>query len=176
MESVALTYAKALFLLSLDDNKSEEILQQTKELSSIISSNRDFIRLFDSKVISKEDKKDIIVQIFNKDFDKSLINFMKLLVDKSRIQYLGKICQEYNKLYLEHNKIKEAKIYSASKLSDAKVEELKKALEEKYNSEFIVENFIDESLLAGIKIIIGDLVIDGSVNNRLEKMKASIAI
>lgn len=176
MESVSLTYAQALLLLSLEDDNSKEVLDQTEEISKIIASNKDFIRMFDSKVITKENKKEIISNIFEKQFNHDLVNFMKLLVDKSRIQYLKRICDEYKKLYLEHYQIKEAKIYSANKLSQANIDEIKESLEKKYNSTFIVDTFIDKDLIAGVKIVIGDLVIDGTIKNKFKKMKASIAV
>lgn len=176
MESVALTYAKALFSLSIEEGNSNEILDETKFIYDVITSNKELIKILDSKSIEKEDKKEIIVKIFGQEVNKVVLNFMKLLIDKSRIHNLDQICLEYRKAYLEYNNIKEAKIYSATKLSDLKMEELKLGLQQKYNSDFIVENIIDEKLVAGVKVVIGDLVLDGSVSNKLERMKSSITI
>ena len=49
-----------------------------------------------------------------------------------------------------------------------------KFLENKYNKKFIINTHIDENLIAGVKVVIGDLVIDGSVSNKLERLKSSI--
>ena len=124
--------------------------------------------------ISKNEKKNIIINLFEDSVDGILLNFLKLLVDKSRINHLKEICKEYKKQYYFHYNIKEAKVYSSSKLSDEKIEELKKTLEEKYNNKFIINTYIDESLIAGLKVIVGDLVIDGSISNKLNRMKESI--
>ncbi|MDF9867697.1 F-type H+-transporting ATPase subunit delta [Bacilli bacterium PM5-3] len=176
MESVALTYAKALFSLALEENNSDVILDQIKEVKDIALENDDLLKILDSKSIDKETKKQILVKIFDGRIDKSLLNFMKLLVDKSRIHNLISICTEYRKIYLEHNGIKEAKVYSAHELTSTKLNEVKEALEVKYQTKFVVENFIDEKLVAGIKVVIGDLVIDGSISNKLDRMKSSISI
>lgn len=176
MESVALTYSKALFSLSMEEGISEEILNETKFVYDVITSNKELLKILDSKSIEKEDKKEIIVKIFGQEVNKNLLNFMKLLIDKSRIHNLDQICLEYRKIYLEYNNIKEAKIYSATKLSTEKMDELKEGLENKYDSKFIVENIIDEKLVAGVKVVIGDLVLDGSVSNKLARMKSSITI
>lgn len=174
MESIALTYAKALFNLSLDENNSELMLAEVTDIYDITKENDSFIKLLDSRSISKQEKKDIVTNIFEGRINRSLYNFIRLLIDKSRIHSLSTICVEFKKVYLEHFKIKEAKIYSATALSAEKIEEIKSTLETKYNSKFIVENFIKEELIAGLKIVIGDLVIDGSVENKLSRLQSSI--
>lgn len=174
MESVALTYAKALFNLSLEEDNSELMLAEVNSVYDITKDNDSFIKLLDSRSISKEEKKTIVTNIFEDRVNRSLYNFIRLLIDKSRIHNLSRICVEYKKVYLDYYEIKEAKIYSATKLSTEKMAEFKASLERKYDSKFIVENFVKEELIAGIKIVIGDLVIDGSVDNKLAKLKESI--
>ena len=176
MESVAQTYAKALFSLSIEKKTSEELLNEVKDISSLVESNGDLIKILDSKSIDKEKKKEIVDTIFSGKIDNDLQNFLKLLIDKSRINYLEQICLEYKKIYLDYHKIKEAKVYSVTKLSQEKLNEIKEGLELKYNSKFTVENFIDEKLVAGVKVIINDLVLDGSVSNKLDRMKSSIVL
>lgn len=176
MESVAQTYAKALFMLSIDEKTSEELFDEVKQLSLLIGSNEELIKILDSKSIDKEKKKEIIDNIFSGKIDKNLLNFLKLLIDKSRIHHLDQMCLEYKKIYLDYNKIKEAKVFSVTRLSQEKLNEIKEGLEMRYESKFIVENFIDEQLVAGIKVVINDLVLDGSVSNKLDRMKSSIVL
>lgn len=174
MELVAQTYANALFSLALDENNDEEILVQLNDIFSVIERDDSLIKLMINRNITKNEKKNIIISLFEGKVNKILLNFLKLLVDKSRINQLKEICKEYKKQYYFHYKIKEAKVYSSSELSDEKIEELKKSLEEKYNSKFIINTFVDENLIAGLKVVIGDLVIDGSISNKLNRMKESI--
>jgi len=176
MESVALTYAKALFSLSLEENNSDVILKEIKEINTIILQNKELIKILESKSIDKENKKEILEKIFKGKINNDLLNFLKLLIDKSRFHNIIRICDEYKKMYLEYNGIKEAKVYSASKLTEKKLDEIKVSLENKYSSKFVVENFIDEKLVAGVKVVIGDLVLDGSISNKLDRMKSSISI
>lgn len=174
MELVAQTYANALLSLAIDDKNDERIMDQLNDIYGVIDKDNSLIKLMENRNISKNEKRDIIITLFDKKVEKTLLNFMKLLVDKSRINELKEICVEYRKQYYEHYGIKEAKVYSATKLSNETINELKVSLEEKYNKKFIVNTFIDENLIAGLKVVIGDLVIDGSISNKLDRLKDSI--
>ena len=176
MEAVAITYAKALFSLSQEEKNSEAILEQMRDIQNIVLTNKELMKILDSKSVDKETRKELVDKIFRGKIELSLLNFIKLLIDKSRVHNLVQICDEYRKIYFEFNNIKEAKVYSASKLNDVKLNEIKEGLEKKYNSNFVVENLVDEKLVAGVKVVIGDLVLDGSVTNKLERMKSSITI
>lgn len=176
MESIALVYAKALFSLSLEENEDKRIFEELSEIYSIIEHDDSLIKLLDNKVISKDEKKKTLGLIFEDKLEKNLFNFLKLLIDKSRFNSLKKICLEYKKLYFEHYNIKEAKVYSATQLSDAKLNDLKTTLEQKYNCDFVMQTFIDKDLVAGLKVVIGDTVIDGTINNRLAKLKQNIIL
>lgn len=174
MELVAQTYANALLSLAVDEKKDEIIMEQLNDIYYVLDKDNSLIKLMNNKNISKNEKRDIIVNLFENKVEKTLLNFMKLLVDKSRINQLDEICVEYRKQYYSHYGIKEAEVYSATELSNERINELKLSLENKYNKKFIINTHIDENLIAGVKVVIGDLVIDGSVSNKLERLKSSI--
>lgn len=174
MDSASNAYAKALLMIGLENDKAQLYLQQTKSLSSIFTNDKKLQIFLSSVVISKDEKKALIEKVMKDYFDQDLLNFLKLLIDKSRINFLPEICHEYKNLYYEHYDIKEAIIYSSQPLKEEKISEIKKGLEDKYHQDFVVENVIDSSLIAGVKVVIGDTVIDGSVKNKFARLKANI--
>jgi len=174
MEGISVAYANALFDLSLEEKDDKKVLTQLLGMKESLSENKEFLRILDSKNISKDDKKDMLVSIFSKSVDKNVLNFLKLLVDKSRIKYLIGIIDAYKSAYYNHYGIKELIIYSTHALSDKEIKELKQALEDKYQEKYEAVNLIDESLIAGIKVQINDLVLDGSVSNKLDRLKSTI--
>lgn len=176
MESVAQTYASALFSLAIDENKDEKILNELEGIFLLVDKDNSLVNLMANRNISKQEKKEIIIRLFEGKVDLTLLNFLKLLVDKSRIRNIKDICKEFKLQYYSHYGIKEAKVYSATPLSDENIAELKTSLEKKYNSKFIINSYLDETLIAGLKVVIGDLVIDGSIANKLDRMKESIMI
>lgn len=174
MDTVSIAYANALFDLSLEEKNENAVLEQMDMINTAVTGNEELVKILASKNLSKDEKKDILVKVFADNVDKDVMNFLKLLVDKSRINHVKDIAKAYKNAYLEHFEIKEAIIYSTTLLDESKVEEIKDALEQKYNQKYIAINKIDESLVAGIKVVINDLVIDGSVKNKLDRMKATI--
>ncbi|MDR3214976.1 MAG: ATP synthase F1 subunit delta [Bacilli bacterium] len=175
MNAVATSYAKALFSLALENKKDHEIFEETKIIAECIIKNEGIIKIFSNKEISINQKKEIVTEIFGDKLNKETYNFLKLLVDKRRMNYVVDMCYEFQKMYYEYHNIKEAKVYSTHQITTKQLDDIKIVLENKYQSKFVVENFIDESLIGGIKIVINDLVIDGSIINKLSRLKSSIA-
>jgi F-type H+-transporting ATPase subunit delta len=176
MEAIATTYAKALFSLALQEENDQEVLNQINDIKDVFDQNDGLIKILDSKNLNKDDKKDLINKLFENSLNKNVFNFLKLLIDKNRINKIKEICLEYKKVYLEHYHILEARVYSVNLLDEKKLNDIKAILEERYQSSFIIENCQDANLIAGIKIYINDIVIDGSLDNRLKKLKESIMI
>ena len=85
MELVAQTYANALLSLAIDDKNDEKIMDQLNDIYGVIDKDNSLIKLMENRNISKNEKRDIIITLFDKKVEKTLLNFMKLLVDKSRI-------------------------------------------------------------------------------------------
>lgn len=176
MDSASNAYAKALLMIGLESDKAELFLEQTKDLANIFTNDKKLQVFLNSVVISKDEKKALIENTLKAYIDQDLLNFLKLLVDKSRINNLNEICNDYKVLYYEHYNVKEAIIYSSTPLSEEKIAGIKEGLESKYHQDFVVENKIDTNLIAGVKVVIGDIVIDGSLKNKFARLKANVTI
>lgn len=176
MSNVASVYAKALFDLAKENNDLENTYQQVQIVKEIINVDLNLLSVLKSIHVEKSEKKEIVNNIFKKYLNNDMNNFLKLLIDKNRIGYILDICKEYKKIYLESINTKEAIIYSTIDLSENQIQEIKLELEKQYDCLFIIENKIDSNLIAGIKITIGDYVIDGSLNNKLKSLKEQILL
>jgi len=99
------------------------------------------------------------------------ISFISLLIDKNRISYLDGISKEYSKLTQIMNNELFIKIISASELDEAEINGISDKYKKVYNASTVkYELSIDESLLGGVKVIVGNKVYDGSVKTRLRNM------
>jgi F-type H+-transporting ATPase subunit delta len=174
MESVANAYASALFSLSLETDKTDKTLKEINQVKDILINNNELFDILKSRSLTKDEKKELIDNIFSKLLDKNVLNFIKLLIDKSRISYLLDITKEYRQIYLDHFQIKELIVYSSKALTKTDLKKIKDHLESQNNEKYDVYNKIDESLIGGIKVQINDLVLDGSIKNKLDRMKQSI--
>ena len=167
-------YAGALFSLAEDDGMVAERKEVVTDLIRILDETPELNTFFNAVKISREEKKAFIDQIFGEVYDKDMINFLKVLIDKGRIQQLKEILKEFIVKANEALGIKEAVVWSARKLSEEDLAKLKGALEKKYDCQVILSNKIDKSVIAGIKVVVGNSVTDVTVKDRLEKMKGML--
>ena len=101
-------------------------------------------------------------------------NFIRVLVDNERLQVLPEIRDLFVELKNEHEGVKEAEIASAFPLDDATLANLKADLETRFKTRLNVRVSLDPELIGGVRIAIGDEVIDASVRGKLANMAAAL--
>ena len=173
MDSLYSRYAGALLSIAMEENKLDDYRQKIKVYKKLIHENEDIIHLLSSYFIEKEDKEKIIDEIF-KDEDLNIVNFIKVVVSNKRANVLEKIMDEFILEVNEKLNIKDGIVYSVNELDKSQMDALKKNLSIRLNSEVELTNIIDKRLIGGVKIIVEDKIFDGSVKNKLEKLKESL--
>lgn len=101
-------------------------------------------------------------------------NFVRVLVDNERLQVLPEIRDLFVALKNEHEGVLEADIASAFPLDDATLTSLKSDLEARFKAKLNVQVHIDPALIGGVRIAVGDEVIDASVRGKLANMAAAL--
>ncbi len=101
-------------------------------------------------------------------------NYVRVLVDNERLQVLPEIRDLFVALKNEHEGIKEAKITSAFPMVDATLKALVADLETRFKAKLNVTVSVDPELIGGVKIAVGDEVIDASVRGKLANMAAAL--
>ncbi len=170
-DAIAKAYADALFEIAVDENKCDEYRKIVHCLKDTL--NDDFVRVLTHPKISKQEKKQSIEEVYGQ-FGAVVVNFLKVLIDKNRFQYVHMICDEFDANYVEHFKIIQASVTSARELSSDEKQRLNEKLEKKFSQSVECTYAVDEKLLAGIKVQVKDIVYDNTAINRLTKMKDSI--
>jgi F-type H+-transporting ATPase subunit delta len=168
-------YAEALFQVGEESNSTEKLYDELKAVVDIIKENNEFANILKSPIISKEDKKTLITNIFENKIDKEMINFMKILADKDRLSFLAGIQEAYKALLNNKNNILEGVAITAVPMGESEVNALQAKLSAKYNKTVILKNEVDESILGGVLVRLGNEEIDGTVKNRLDKMKEQLS-
>lgn len=164
-------YAEALFEVAIEMNKLDEFKVEFSQINEIFKSEHKLKVIFEHPKLSKNEKKDIINELFEKNVSKEVLNFMYIIIDKNRERYLDDINDEYVKLYNKEKGIVEAKAITAVKMSEEEMTKLQENLSKKIGSKVILENVIDESIVGGVLVRIGDRVIDASVKGKLDEIK-----
>lgn len=167
-------YAQALFELALEEKKVKDAKEETESLLGIFRENPDLPDFFRAVKITSEEKKQMIEQVFSEAYDRNLINFIKLLIDKGRIGHLEEILKVFVQKANEELGITEATVWSARKLPETDLKRIREALEKKTGKQIVLRNEIDEQLIAGIKVVVGNNVTDVTMKRRIDGMKEAL--
>ena len=172
---VASRYAEALFQVGEETDSTDKLYGELKAVVDIVKENKDFSNILRSPLVSKEEKKDLITKVFDGKLSQNMINFLKILADKDRLALLADIEKDFKVILNEKNNILEGIVITAVPMKEEEVKELQTKLSAKYNKTVVLENEVDKSVLGGVLVRLGNEEIDGTVKNRLDKMKEQLS-
>lgn len=107
--------------------------------------------------------------------DATFADFLGLLFENRRLPLLPEIAGLYDELRFEAERVVKARVTSAAALPEAELATIKAALRRRFGREVEVDTAVDESLIGGAVIDAGDVVIDGSLRGKLERLQAALA-
>jgi len=116
----------------------------------------------------------IFLSALSQKISQEMQNFIFFLIDKNRQDSLKEILEAYSNLYREFKNQRYAKVYTAVKPSEDEKKDLKRILDTKFNTDTVIENIVDKTILGGMIIRIGFEVIDSSLISELSKIKTSV--
>lgn len=175
IDETAAVYAKAMFDVSEEMGRTNEVLKQFSEIVETIEKNRELSGVMYTPFIKDVDKKEIIEKIFSETSDRYLLNFIKLLIDKKKTRSLRDIYNRFAKMVDEKNIIEKGVVISAVKLTDEEVRNLEEKLSKKFSRKVELENKVDESIIGGIFVKVGNREIDGTVKGRMKGLKKELS-
>ena len=175
MSRAAIRYAKALLSLAKDHNIAEAVNKDMELISKTISESHELELLLKNAIVKSEDKKSILFKVFsglNAD-SKSLIN---LLIENKRINILDEVASKYNGLYDDYIGKEVATVITAVPMtSDMEIKVLAKVKELTPKS-VELHNVVDESILGGFILRIGDRQYNASISNKLNTLKREFSL
>jgi len=101
-------------------------------------------------------------------------NFVRVLAENGRLELLPQIREQFEALKNQREGVVEAEVHSAFELSEAQVSELQQRLEKKTGRKVRTKIVVDKGLIGGVKIVIGDKVIDGSARAQLAALETAL--
>lgn len=171
---LAKKYSKAIFEIAQDEHKLEEYGKELSDVSSVVFAQPDLRGFVTNPQIQPKAKKEIFTKLFAGELSPDVFNFMMLLIDKRRIALLEAIEADYERLSNKARGIVIADVITARPMSEAQSDKLKAKLETVTGKSVRVRPHIDESILGGVIVKIGDKRIDGSVTGRMQTLKAEL--
>ena len=169
-EAIAKRYASAIY----DIAESSEKIGEIREALNILAENYNEDEEFKVFLLDPSIKYDEKVKYLHKSFDfisEDAFKIINYLVKKGRVSLAEKIRDSYLKIYYEKNNKILVNATFTKELSDNQREALMKKLEEKYKKKIVLNLSVDEELIGGGIIKIGNKVIDGSIKSQIENIK-----
>ena len=174
MSLIGRKYAQALFTVAIEKNQVEEIFSDFTMVIDLLRSEKDLMNLMLTPSLNSEEKKGILSRVFKSISNKYVKNYLMILVDKSRFENIMEIYGAFRAMTNEHNNLVEAHVLTVVPLDEETRASLENKLAKRFNKKVVLENIIDESLLGGAVVYVGDQVIDGSIKNQLSQMKTQM--
>lgn len=173
-EEIAARYGAALFGFAQDQNTLDDIYQEMMSLKKAIAQNPQLLALL-SDPITRSSEKRAVLEAVSEPFSTEVKEFLSLLLEYNRFTEIEPIIERFGNLYDHFKGIGRGNAITAVKLDQAQLEKLEQAYANKYHLNALrLENEVDKSILGGVILQVEDRVIDGSVRNRLNKIRVQL--
>lgn len=166
----AIRYAKAILDLANDQKSAKVVNADMKSIVNAVAGSKDLKDMLLSAAVPSSIKKSALLAIFT-DLNKLSVNLIDTLIQNKRINILGEVAQKYNELFDESQGKQVAKVTSAIALSDDLKAKVLAKVKELTGKDAEILNVIDESILGGFILRVGDIQYDASIANKLNKLK-----
>ena len=141
----------SLFEVARENNSLEQVSYELNEVAKVVNENPDFVTLMNNPNIEKIKKINLIDASFT-GVNKYVVNVVKILAGNLQISLINFVLEQFTELFNKHSNSVVVKVESASPLTDVQLENLKEKLKNELQLEKVeLNNFVDESLLGGLK-------------------------
>lgn len=167
-------YAKAFFTLAKEKGLTLELRKDAGLISSVCESSSDFKLLLESPVIKTSQKSEAIRRIFEGKIHPLSINFLLLIAENKRENYIPGIFRYLEDLYRREEGIKSAVLTSAQPLNESLVAQIKEILEKEFKSKVELSQKVDQKLIGGFVLRVEDKQYDASLSTQLKKIREQL--
>ena len=174
MEEIARVYATALFQAAKDRGKLDVIREQLAQFVDALHENREVQLFLFSPYFSSAEKIEGVKKAVT-DAEPEFINFLALLLEKGRMPVIFRIQRQFNALWDRENKRLGVTVTSAVELDPEVTQRIGKEIEEQTGNTVELNSRVDPDILGGLVLQVGNMVLDTSIRNRLEKLRKSVA-
>ena len=169
----AARYAKALLSLAKDKNFTREVNEDMTLIRETIEKSSDLQAFLKSPVVKNSMKKNALLEIF-KSVNGVTAGLFEVLIENNRLDIISLVASNYNRLFDEMNGIQVAKVTTAIPLTSALEAKIQQKVKELTGHEAKIENIIDEGIIGGFILRVGDIQYNGSVSAQLSNLKREL--
>lgn len=174
MEEIARVYADALFRAATEEDKLDVIHEQLNQFTEALKESKDLQLFLFSPYFSSTEKREGLRKTLE-GADDELLNFLELLAEKHRMPVIFRIQRTFEQMWAKENKRLEVTVTSAVDLDPEISERIGAEIEQQTGQSVQLSSRVDDYILGGLVVQVGNMVLDASVRNRLEKLRKSVA-
>lgn len=171
---IADRYALALFQIAKEQGNVQDLAEEMRVVKKVVTENPTFITLLATPNLSREQKKNILQDVFSK-VSPVVSQTLSLMLDRHREAEMADVAQAFINLANEESGIAEAQVYSARPLTAEEANAISASFAAKVGKRSLnIENIVDSDLLGGLKIRIGNRIYDGSLRGKLDRLERTL--
>jgi ATP synthase F1 delta subunit len=174
MPEAAHVYAEALFEAGKDKGRLDQLHEQLAQFTDAVDRNRELQVFLFSPYLSSADKVEGLRRAIS-GAEPELINFLDLLVEKHRMPEIFRIRRELDELWKKENRRLDVTVVSAVELDQAVVDKIGQEVERQTGEAVELSSRVDDGILGGIVLQVGNMVLDASIRSRLDKLRKTVA-
>ena len=166
------SYSQALYELVEEEASIDQVEKEVSSILKLISESPEFISLIKDPRNTQYEQLNAMTAISeNYKLNNILTKFLKFLISKRRLFYLERILIDFLSICSLKRGEVIAKLTAAKKLSDSELDNIKKSLKENFGSNLKLNFKHDSSLLGGLVLQVGSIMIDTSIKNKLQQIE-----
>lgn len=174
-EVMARRYARALYELGREEGLEHQFLADLEHIASLVGESGEFNAIMVSPLYDITLKKRILSDVVSQvGVSKYMVNFLSILLDKDRFQYVEDILKAYQDILDEVSGKVKAQVISATALTPGQKQSISEVFSKLMDRKVDVDIAVDSSLIGGLVVDIEGMVYDGSIRTQLTKIKQSL--
>jgi len=173
LATIARPYAEALFK-AVGANDAATVAGQVAALAQV-AGNEQVRQFADNPKVSAEQADELITTAVKGSLGDAVKNLLRTVIDNGRLAALPDIAAQFHALVNARTGVSDATVYSAYPIEPAQLAEVVASLEKRFARKLNASVVVDSGLIGGIRVVVGDEVLDTSVAARLEQMKVALS-
>jgi F-type H+-transporting ATPase subunit delta len=163
-------YAEAAFELAAAGDAYDKWAEELELAASLLGDER-VSGVLDNPSIPLTERESLVSKLLDRRVAKPVVNLVRLLAQRGRTELLPAISREFHRLLNEKRGVVEAVVTSAKPLGPDDQEAVRKQVEKMTGAKVDLQTAIDESLIGGLTVRVGDRLLDASIRGRLERLR-----
>jgi ATP synthase F1 delta subunit len=174
MPDAARVYAEALFDVAKGKGRLDAIRDELAQFADALDGDRELQVFFFSPYFSSAEKVAGLKRAIS-GADPELLNFLELLIEKGRMPEVFRIRRRLDELWKQEKRRIDVTVTSAVELDPAVVEKIGEEIERQTGQKVELASRVDDGIIGGIVLQVGNMVLDASIRARLDKLRKSVA-